>query len=509
MNDCKVLVLLALVATCQTSGAAASDATPARSYVSEAVAQIGGEAALRNLKTVRFEAVGHRNMLEQSERPEGPYIVQYDHITQLRDLEHQRWKQTDVMRVGPQPEFTMTTIAAEGATTNSFGPRASAGSNADLQAAQETLELGPERLLLTALEARDLRLEGDTILQSVPHHVVDFTWKSVPVRMFLNANTSLPTAVEWKTAYPSNLFWGTWGDVTTRLYYSFWWLCHGGIHYPLQWDFVRNNMPDRVLTITDIATNVDFPPDAFVISANDKAAFDKRKASTVEDRPLGLPNQPAVEVVKDIVHIPGAWNTTLVRQTDGIVILEGPISSGYSSKVLAEAERRWPGIAVKAVVSTSDSWPHIGGIREYVARGIPVYALDLNVPILTRLVTAQRIGFPDALAKKTRKPAFHPVSDKTLLGTGPNRIELYPIRGETSERQMMAYFPEHRLLYGSDPFQQDEHGYFYPQTVWELMHAVEREKLTVDTFFMMHIAPTPWGDLSKAIEEAEKSAPNK
>ena len=31
-----------------------------------------------------------------------------------------------------------------------------------------------------------------------------------------------------------------------------------------------------------------------------------------------------------IVHIPGAWNVTLVRQTDGIVVVEAPISSGYS-----------------------------------------------------------------------------------------------------------------------------------------------------------------------------------
>ena len=71
---------------------------------------------------------------------------------------------------------------------------------------------------------------------------------------------------------------------------------------------------------------------------------------------------------------------------------------------------------------------------------------------------------------------------------------------------MMVYFPEHKLLYGSDPFQWDGEKYFYPQTVWELMHAVEREKLVVDTFFMMHIGPTKWSELPKAIEEAEKPA---
>jgi hypothetical protein len=293
--------------------------------------------------------------------------------------------------------------------------------------------------------------------------------------------------------------------VTTRVYYSLWWLYPGGIHYPRQWDTFRNNLPDRVLTISDLTLNPQLPADEFAISDDARAGFAKRSTVTVDDRPLGLPNQPTVELAKDVVHIPGAWNTTLVKQSDGIVVIEAPISSGYSAKVIAEAERRWPGIPIKAAISTSDSWPHIAGVREYIARGIPVYALDLNLPILQRLVSAPRTMFPDLLANSPRPPDFHVVAEKTVLGDGPNRLELYPIRGETSERQMMVYFPAHRLLYGSDPFQKDQSGmYFYPQTVWELKHAVDREKLQVDTFFMMHMGPTPWGDLDKAATQAEQ-----
>lgn len=500
--NCKPLVVtLALLLPPCLSGQ--SDSARAHNYLNEAVKQMGGEGALRGLKTVRFEAVGHRNMLEESERPEGPYIVEYDRITQLRDLEHARWKQTIAMKVAPQPEFTATTVVADGAAKSGFDTQLSPGSGDDLQRAAENLELGPERVLFTALAAPDLHAAADTVLQSVPHHVVDFTWKTRPVRIFLNANTALPTAVEWKSSYPSEMFWSAWGDVTNRLYYSLWWLCPGGIHYPLQWDWMGNGLPDRVMIITDIAVNVDFPADAFAISADERAAFEKRWNLTLDDRPLGNPKRPAVELAKDIVHIPGSWNVTLVRQPDGIVILEAPISSGYSVKVLAEAEKRWPGVPVKAVLSTSDAWPHIAGVREYVARGIPVYAPDLNLPILSRLVSAPRGEHPDALARHPRKPDFRAVSGKTLLGTGANRIEIYPLRGETSERQMMVYFPEYKLLYGSDPFQQDQHGYFYAQTVWELVHAVEREKLTVDTFFMMHIGPTAWSELPKSIEQAE------
>ena len=73
-------------------------------------------------------------------------------------------------------------------------------------------------------------------MQSVPHHIVRFTWKGRPVRVFFNGYTSLPTAVEWTSAYPDDMFWSTRGNVTTRVYYSAWWLMPGGIHYPHQWD---------------------------------------------------------------------------------------------------------------------------------------------------------------------------------------------------------------------------------------------------------------------------------
>jgi hypothetical protein len=185
--------------------------------------------------------------------------------------------------------------------------------------------------------------------------------------------------------------------------------------------------------------------------------------------------------------------------------LEAPISSGYSVKVIAEAERRWPSAPIKAVVTTSDAWPHLAGVREYAARGIAIYALDLNLPILKKMIDAPHTTFPDLLAKSPRTPDFRVVTGKTAVGDGPNRFEIYPMRGETSERQMMIYFPEHRLLYGSDSFQKSGQGYFYPQTVWELVHAVEREKLAVDRFFMMHISPTPWSELGKSLANAGES----
>lgn len=321
------------------------------------------------------------------------------------------------------------------------------------------------------------------------------------MRIFVNSDTHLPTAVEWVTAYPFDTFWSIWGDVTTRVYYSLWWL-QNGIHYPMQKDVFRNGLPDRTETITKMDFNSQFPADTFTIAADVRTAFAARANQTQDDR--GPKTSGATEIAPGVWFLRGNWNTTLVRQDDGIVVLEAPISSGYSVKVLEFAQAKFPGVPVKAVITTSDAWPHFAGVREYVARGIPVYVVDRTVPLIERFVHAARTRYPDSLAKAAHAADLRAVSGKITIGSGPNRMELYPLRGESSERQMMVYFPEHKLLYGSDPFQQMEDGkFFYPQTVWELKSAVEREHLQVDRFFMMHIPPTPWSAVVKVVQEAE------
>ena len=112
------------------------------------------------------------------------------------------------------------------------------------------------------------------------------------------------------------------------------------------------------------------------------------KKRTVEETPLGLSGSPAEEIAPGVVVVPELWKVEEIRQTDDIVIPEAPISNGHSKRVIEDAAKRFPSLPVKAVITTSDAWPHIGGLREYAARGIPIYALDLNRPIIERLLSA-------------------------------------------------------------------------------------------------------------------------
>jgi len=451
---------------------------------------------------LKLKGQGHTYLLEQSERPEGPWIVNYEEVVEVHDLQKVMLLQTVSTR-GPAAGPEITSITADGMMF-SYAAGAQPIPFQSLPSDNEWLVLSPERMLLTALAAQDLHSEDDTTLQGVPHRVVAFSLQNETARIFLNVNTSLPTAVETVRAYPYDGFWGVWGDVRTRTYLSFWTLEPGSIHYPRQRDTERNGQPYRSFSITDLTFNPVIPDDSFVVPANVSRALSSRKPTTIDDRPLGRPDRPAQELVPNVVQIPGNWNVALVRQSDGIVVVEAPISSGYSAKVIDEVKRRYPNVPIKAIITTSDAWPHIGGVREYIARGIPVYALDLNRPILERLISAQHHSAPDLLARSPRKANFRFVGQKTTIGTGPNRLELYPIHTETGERMLMVYFPEHKLLYASDLVQgeQKDGTFFMPQYLSELMDAVKRESLLVNTIFAMHAGPTSWTKITAAVAKA-------
>ena len=480
--------------------ASGQDTKSAADLLHAGLEAMGGEQKIRALSTFHYQASVVRNMLEESERPEGPYILENDQVEEWRDLAHNEWKSTVKLHVVMMPEFSVTSVVSNGAASSGSGVHAAPGSGQQLQEAGEALTLSPERVLISALGSSDLRRLADLTLQGVPHHLVEFSLRDSPVRIFLNSDTHLPTAVEWVTAYPSDAFWSVWGDVTTRVYYSLWWL-QNGIHYPLQKDVFRNGLPDRTETIEKLDFNSPFAPDEFAIAPETRNAFAARSEKILDDSGPNISG--ASELAPGVLFVRGSWNATLVLQDDGIVVLEAPISSGYSVKVLEFAQAKFPGKPIKAVITTSDSWPHIAGVREFVARGIPVYVLDRTIPLIRRMLSAPRTRYPDRLARAARAADLRSISGKTTIGTGPNRMELYPLHGETSERQMMVYFPEHKLLYGSDPFQQMQDGtFFYPQTVYELQNAVEREHLPVDRFFMMHIGPNPWSLVLKTVQDA-------
>jgi hypothetical protein len=466
---------------------------------------MGGHDRLAGLRALRTHSVGHTLLTEQSYR-QAPFISSYDREVVTVDFalgrvlteSHVVWPEAD-----PHTEDSdaTTVVGPEG------GVRRSAGADtpcslSEIDAARHALALGPARLLLTAAAAPDLHFEAGETLRSTEHTVLAFTWRGVPVRVALNRFNHLPDAVETVQAFHD--FWYFWGDVRERIYLDNWKLV-GGISYPTNLVFERNDIPWRSTQVLEV--ELDPAPDekAFAMDASVAA---KSSASPGWNR--SFPGGKATPLAPGIDLFLGAWNSTIVEQGDGVVVLEAPISGSYVQGLLAEAARRHPGKAVKAVLSTSDSWPHVGGIRLVVAKGLPLYVLDLNRPLLDRLVAAPHTIAPDPLERAAPRlaPAYRVVAGKEIVGTGPNRMELYPLRGASTERQYMVYFPEHHILYASDTLAMNDDGSLYdPELMHEVVQAVEAAHLKVDTVFSMHQEPMPWDRVTALVRSGGAPPP--
>lgn len=462
---------------------------------------MGGRDRLQGIKSMRLETIGHTLLMEQSYRQD-PFITAYETGETTFDFVNERaisdrkltWPESDP---GQSQVETVMVVGPEGGVRRGKEGD-SPCSLADLAAARYALALGPSRILLAADAASDLRFESAEVVRSTSHSVVAFTWQKTPVRILLNRFSHLPDAVETTRQFYD--FWFFWGDVNERVYFDNWKLGQG-IEYPTNLVEERDGQVWRSTQALEVEFNVPIDDGAFHMEA---AVARKSLASAGWKRPFRVdkitPLAPGIDL------FPGAWNATMVKQSDSIVILEAPIGEPYTRGILEEAKKRYPGVPIRAVLSTSDSWPHTGGVRFAVAEHLPVYILDLNRPLLDRLIQAPHTFDPDQLEKSTprQKPVWKIVQTKTEIGSGPNRMELYPLRGAATERQYMVYFPDRRLLYASDTLViNDDNTLYDPELMNEVVQAVTREGLKVETVFAMHQAPTPWDQVLTLLKKSQ------
>jgi hypothetical protein len=474
----------------------------AQQCLGAALAAMGGQERLAQLKSVRLQSAGHTLLVEQSYR-QAPFITSYERDTTTLDLVNGRleteakltWPESD----NDQADSEATLVVGPAGGVYRGKKQDSPCSLDDLDVAHGLLALGPSRLLLTALAAPDLHFEAPETLRSSLHAVVAFTWQKLAVRVLLNPFNHLPDAVE--SVRQLHDFWYFWGDVRQRIYFDNFKLVRG-ISYPTTIVEERNDMVWSSMQALNVEFDVPLDEKSF---AMDSAVAAKSAAGHGWERPFSAKSDTVLAPGIDLFT--GSWNSTVIRQDDGIVILEAPISSLYTQGVIEEARKRYPGVPVKAVLSTSDSWPHVGGVRFAVSQGLPIYILDLNRPLLERMIQAPHTLAPDALQRAAHaRPDWQIVAKTESLGSGANRVELHPLRGASTERQYMVYFPGQRLLYASDTLVLNEDGSLYnPELMHEVAQAVARDGLAVDTVFAMHQAPVSWSQVMTQVEKARSA----
>lgn len=462
-----------------------------KALVDSAIAAMQRTASLRDVRAIRLAGIQHDFILGNAERAEGPWRVQYTVFTELRDAQTGASRRTER---GISPTGTLSpdrvTILSDSVVALAANGRVTGAAHSSFEDIIDRIDGSPERALALAAASPSLRLDGTIKRLGATYDVVSFPWRNGRMRIELHRDTRLPEAVEIVRTYPDNFRWDVFGDVHMRADYVNWTIQPNGAWWPMQTKVSFNGQPLRDVSLSSVAFDAAAPAaDSFAISDSARVQFANNSKLNFSKFRLGARGQPT-ELAPGIVRVPDQWVMTLVKQPDGVVIFEAHISGPYLHDVIGEANRRWPGAPIKAIVMSSDPWAHLGGLREAVAMKIPIYVNAGSIPFLSSLV----------------KPGakFIPVAGKTLVGKGENRIELYPVGGPYAERMTMAYFPDHKLLYGADLVFMNRgsdgrpSGGFLLTPAEDLRRAVAREKLDVMSVFCVQNYPSfTWQEFVK------------
>jgi hypothetical protein len=193
-----------------------------------------------------------------------------------------------------------------------------------------------------------------------------------------------------------------------------------------------------------------------------------------------------------------AYNSIIVRQDKGIVIVEGPHSNANSEQVLSYARSAFPNVPVLGVVSTDYFEFHVAGLPAYAAAHVPIYVLDKNVDLVRRMLSSN--NSEHKLTERELGQLLHTVRNRMEIGSGVNRMALLPFRSSTGARMMAVYFPDGKLLYCSDMFLPMAWAHqYWTEHLSEISDLIEREKLDVQSVAGVSVPPQNWKDLNASL----------
>lgn len=113
---------------------------------------------------------------------------------------------------------------------------------------------------------------------------------------------------------------------------------------------------------------------------------------------------------------PNGEGSILVEFKDYVVMVEGPISDAVTMASIDTAKRLAPGKPIKYVINTHHHADHAGGLRAYVAEGIPILTHESHRKYYEEQIFRNPHSLnPDRLARMPRAPAIDTMKDKRVL----------------------------------------------------------------------------------------------
>jgi glyoxylase-like metal-dependent hydrolase (beta-lactamase superfamily II) len=275
----------------------------------------------------------------------------------------------------------------------------------------------------------------------------------------------------------------------------------GGVKFPMHIVMKEGGYPTLDLTVSDV-------------QPNSQAALDVRSASSAQPGgAAGAARERQAEKIADGVWAltPGGEGSILVEFKDYVVIIEGPAGDAYTTATLAQVKKMDPEKPIKYVVNTHHHADHAGGLRAYVAEGIPIITHESHKKYYEEVIFKNPHTIsPDRLARAPRAPMLETMKDKRVLTDGDTSVELYLLPNHLhAVGLLVAYLPKQKLLIQADSYIPRPGAPPLPAPspyTISLVDNVARLKLDVARVVHIHGGVSPYSDIVAAAGKQQERA---
>jgi hypothetical protein len=328
--------------------------------------------------------------------------------------------------------------------------------------------------------ANDAVIEGSCTYRDYPRLVLVRGSGMAHERLFLDPKTGFPVKLERRE--PHYL----WGSVLVEYVWSNWQEAAGTFTPGSAFRMVDGTTETSLVTVDVSLLPRDSAPSLTL--ATPAVVQEAALAPFLEPTP---PDTVRVGPTTFLLRNRGYTQAIALRR-DTVFVFDATQGEARARADSSWIARVFPGPHPIVLVVTDLAWPHVAGVRFWVARGATVVSHRAAEPFLKRVVERRWTETPDLLEQMRRRGAaprwrFRAVESGLTLAGGD--VVLAPIDGITSEVALLAWLPSERFLWASDYIQGTRVPSSYTS---EVRAAVRRAGFTPERFAAQHLTLTPW-----------------
>lgn len=423
------------------AGTAEKSYREAREILDAGLKAMGGADALKAIKDVRRAGSATAYAQGQSLTPDALVTRQVE-VTSTLDFAGGK-SRTETTTAGAGIVTTRTLAVVNGdqsfgynLVTRALNPTGAGG----VTAARNAMRRDVAALLLTALaRAETLRSLGDDTLDGKRQRVVSFS-DADGTQLALSFDAASGLLSKTETLGDNAVL----GDALNETLLS--------DYRDVPVGAARAKLPFRV--VTKVAGDTTQDVKYSTIAANGGLTADALAAPPDAVRVPPAPPAVGVAVEKladDLYFLGGGTHYSLaVGFKDQVVVIEAPLNDDRSLAVLAKVNELFPGKSIR-LVPTHYHFDHSGGIRTYVAWGLPIVTTPGNKAFMEKMAAAPHTIRPDSLSRDPKKANVETFTKKKVFSDGARTLELHDVGPNPHVAEMIvAYLPKEKLLFVAD-----------------------------------------------------------